>query len=130
MLRPHREETMPFNPGLGISDFRKLREQGADYVDKTDFISQVLAEPTEVMLFPRPRRFGKTMNLSTLRYFVEKRSDDLSHLFQDLAVWRDPIARAHFQRYPVLFITFKDIRTDTWESAFRAIRILLQELCR
>jgi hypothetical protein len=69
--------------------------------------------------FPRPRRFGKTLNLSALRYFVEKRPEDLSHLFQDLAVWNDPAARAHFQRYPVLFLTFKDIRADTWESTLR-----------
>ena len=121
---------MPFKPGLGISDFRMLREEGADYVDKTDFISQVLVEPTKVLLFPRPRRFGKTLNLSTLRYFVEKRQEDLSDLFKDLAVWRDPSARAHFQRYPVLYLTFKDIRAETWESTLRAIRILMQDLCR
>ncbi|HSN96862.1 MAG TPA: AAA family ATPase [Candidatus Nanopelagicales bacterium] len=121
---------MPFTPGLGISDFRELREAGADYVDKTDFIRQILADPTQVVLFPRPRRFGKTINLSALRYFVEKRPEDLSALFQDLAVWKDQEARGHFQRYPVLFLTFKDIRADTWESTFRSLRILLQELCR
>lgn len=121
---------MPFNPALGISDFRKLREEGAGYVDKTDFVSRVLSEPTEVTLFPRPRRFGKTLNLSALRYFIEKRPEDLSHLFQGLAVWNDPAARAHFQRYPVLFLTFKDIRADSWESTLRAIRLLLQDLCR
>ena len=49
--------------------------------------------------------------------------------FQDLAVWQHPGARAHFQRHPVLFLTFKDIRSDTWESTFRAIRLLLQDLC-
>ena len=119
---------MPFKPGLGISDFRKLREEGADYVDKTDFISQLLAEPTEVLLFPRPRRFGKTMNLSTLRYFVEKRPEDLSHLFQDLAVWRDPKARAHFQRHPVLFLTFKDIRADRYEVIQGTVTRMIQGL--
>lgn len=120
---------MSFNPALGISDFRMLREEGAGYVDKTDFVARVLDEPTQVTLFPRPRRFGKTLNLSALRYFVEKRTEDLSHLFQGLAVWSDPAARAHFQRYPVLFLTFKDIRADSWESTLRAIRLLLQDLC-
>ena len=67
---------MPFKPALGISDFRKLREEGAGYVDKTDFIAQLLEESTQVVLFPRPRRFGKTINLSALRYFLEKRPED------------------------------------------------------
>jgi len=119
---------MPFKPALGISDFRKLREEGAGYVDKTDFIAQLLDESTQVVLFPRPRRFGKTINLSALRYFLEKRPEDLSHLFHDLAVWQHPGARAHFQRHPVVFLSFKDIRADTWESAFRAIRLALQDL--
>jgi hypothetical protein len=119
---------MPFKPALGVSDFRKLREEGAGYVDKTDFIAQLLGESTQVVLFPRPRRFGKTINLSALRYFLEKRPEDLSHLFQDLAVWQHPGARAHFQRHPVLFLSFKDVRADTWESAFRAIRLALQDL--
>ena len=119
---------MPFKPALGISDFRKLREEGAGYVDKTDFIAQLLDESTQVVLFPRPRRFGKTINLSALRCFLEKRPEDLSHLFRDLAVWQDPGARAHFQRHPVLYLSFKDVRADSWESAFRAIRLALQDL--
>jgi hypothetical protein len=121
---------MPFKPALGVSDFRALREQGADYVDKTAFVSRLLSETAQVVLFPRPRRFGKTLNLSTLRYFLEKRPEDLTRLFQDLAVWTDLEARAHFQRYPVLFLSFKDIRADSWESTFRGIRALLQDLCR
>ncbi|HSN99306.1 MAG TPA: AAA family ATPase [Candidatus Nanopelagicales bacterium] len=121
---------MPFRPALGISDFRALREEGAGYIDKTRFIAQVLAEPTEVLLFPRPRRFGKTLNLSTMRYFLEKRPEDLSPLFEDLAIWRDPAARAHFQRYPVIFVSFKDVRSSTWESTFRFIQLVLQDLCR
>jgi hypothetical protein len=119
---------MTFKPALGISDFRKLREEGAGYVDKTELIAQILHESTQVVLFPRPRRFGKTINLSALRYFLEDRPEDLSHLFHDLAVWKDAGARAHFQRHPVLFLSFKDVRADTWEGAFRAIRLVLQDL--
>jgi len=54
---------MKFVPGIGLSDFRKLRESGAGDVDKTDWICQILQDQTEVLLFPRPRRFGKTLNL-------------------------------------------------------------------
>jgi hypothetical protein len=72
---------------IGISDFRKLREPGVIYVDKTDFVTQVLASRREVVLLPRPRRFGKTVNLSTVRYFVEKSKEDRTALFEGLAVW-------------------------------------------
>ena len=87
----------PVHLPLGISDFRKLRESGAVYVDKTDFITQVLATTKEVILVPRPRRFGKTLNLSTLRCFVEKSERDPSALFEGLAVWSSAAARAHFR---------------------------------
>jgi hypothetical protein len=54
---------MPFQPALGVSDFRKLRESGAGYVHMTAFFAELLAETSEVLLLPRPRRFGKTLHL-------------------------------------------------------------------
>ncbi|WP_437280640.1 AAA family ATPase [Sorangium sp. So ce375] len=119
---------MPFVRLLGQSDFRELRRAGAGYVDKTPFIGQLLADPAQVVLFPRPRRFGKTLNLSTLAYFLGKRDEDLSPLFQDLAVWSDPAAREHFQQYPALFLTFKDIKTLSYETTLEAIRTDVQRL--
>lgn len=119
---------MPFVPALGQSDFRMLREAGAGYVDKTAFIGQLLADPTQVVLFPRPRRFGKTLNVSALDYFLGRRDEDLSHLFQDLAVWRDAAARLHFQQHPVLFLTFKDVKALSYESTLGAIRVQIQRL--
>lgn len=83
---------------IGLSDFRKLREPGVVYIDKTDFVTQVLASRTEVMLVPRPRRFGKTVNLSTVRYFVEKSKEDRTALFEGLAVRDSAEARAYFPR--------------------------------
>ena len=73
------------------------------------------------------RRFGKTVNLSTLRYFVEKLSEDRSALFEGLSVWGSREARGHFQRYPVISLTFKDVKARTFDEAFRAIR---REICR
>lgn len=107
--------TSPPRPRLpiGMSDFRQLREPGILYVDKTDFITQVLAAPKAVVLVPRPRRFGKTVNLSTLRTFVEKTKEDASALFEGLSVWGSAEARAHFGRYPVISLTFKDIKART-----------------
>jgi hypothetical protein len=117
---------MPFRPALGVSDFRTLREAGAGYIDKTGFISTLLADPSQVFLFPRPRRFGKTLNLSTLGYFLARSDRDLAPLFADLSVWGDPGARAHFQRHPVVFLSFKDIKARTWAQTFQGIRLVLR----
>jgi Predicted AAA-ATPase/PD-(D/E)XK nuclease superfamily len=107
---------------IGISDFRQLRAQGCVYVDKTGFIVEVLESHTEVVLVPRPRRFGKTVNLSTMRYFLEASKEDRSGLFEGLAVWSSAAARAHFQRYPVIWLSFKDVKAGDFEGAFAAIR--------
>ncbi len=116
--------TSPPRPRLpiGMSDFRQLREPGILYVDKTDFITQVLAAPKAVVLVPRPRRFGKTVNLSTLRTFVEKTKEDASALFEGLSVWGSAEARTHFGRYPVISLTFKDIKARTFDEAFKSLR--------
>jgi len=109
---------------IGLSDFRMLREQGAWYVDKTALLVGVLDSATQVFLFPRPRRFGKTLNLSTLRYFVDKPVQpwDATPLYKDLAVWRSEAARAHFQRYPTIAMSFKDVKERTWEATWAGIR--------
>jgi hypothetical protein len=98
---------MKFRPAIGESDFRSIRDRGAGYVDKTNFISEVLDDMNPVLLFPRPRRFGKTLNMSTLGYFLRRSDEDLTHLFEGLAVSRDPQAMKHFQRYPTVSVTFK-----------------------
>lgn len=81
---------MEFVAPIGISDFRKLRAQGRSYVDKTACIARMLAAPAEVLLFPRPRRFGKTLLLTTLQAFVERGSDDRGDLFAGLAICAGP----------------------------------------
>lgn len=101
---------------LGRSDFASLRSDGGLYVDKSSFISEVLSRPPDIQLYPRPRRFGKTMGLSMLRYFLE-RGEDRSGLFSDLSIWQNPDARKHFGRYPVIYLTFKDIKHTTWAEA-------------
>jgi hypothetical protein len=114
---------------IGVSDFRKLREQGLTYVDKSYLVRDVLDKGAEALLLPRPRRFGKTLNLSMLRCFFEKRDEDLSGLFSDLAIWQAGEAyRAHFQRYPVVFITFKDVKDTTWDQAWEVIKEKIRAL--
>lgn len=119
---------MKLRAPIGISDFRTLRQADATYVDKTRFITGVLTTTTQALLFPRPRRFGKTLNLSALRYFLERTEEDRSALFQGLAVWDEPGARAHFARHPVLFVTFKDVKYGDWAQTQEAIADLLARL--
>jgi hypothetical protein len=106
---------------IGLSDFRSLRQGGLAYVDKSGLIDDVLLEGAQVLLAPRPRRFGKTLNLSMLRYFFEKSESDVRPLFDGLAVASSKIAWAHFQRYPVLFMSFKDVKPTSWEHCFEGI---------
>ncbi|MFM7201246.1 MAG: AAA family ATPase, partial [Myxococcota bacterium] len=86
---------MGFRPGLGKSDFLRLRRDKLDLIDKSYLISELVEDSAEIVLFPRPRRFGKTTNLSMLRYFFEQSDDDRSDLFADLEVWQDEQARKH-----------------------------------
>src|SRR5215468_475746 len=109
---------------IGLDDFRTLREQDLAYVDKSHLIRELLdARGVQVVLLPRPRRFGKTLNLSMLRYFFEKRDEDLSHLFEGLSIWQAGEAyRAHFQRYPVIFLTLKGSKHDTFDACWAGLR--------
>jgi len=118
---------------IGISDFRELREKRLVYVDKTGLIVELLDHAgSKVLLLPRPRRFGKTLALSMLRYFFERRDEDLSGLFEGLEVWRAGDGyRRHFRRYPVVFLTFRDVKTSTFEACraelYGKIQVLFRE---
>lgn len=122
---------MTFRSPLGTSDFRALREQNLSFIDKSNFISEFLDSTQQVLLLPRPRRFGKTLNLSMLRSFLEHNQPPLHHFFEDLHVFRCPNAslyRQHFQQHPVVFITFKDLKAGNLELAQSAIHELIRNL--
>lgn len=121
---------MAFRTPIGIDDFQNLRQKGATYVDKSAFIREVM-DAAEVLLITRPRRFGKTLNLSMLRYFFERSDEDRSALFEDLAVWQDVEMRAHFQRHPVVALTLKGVKAATFEEMIdRMGRLLAEETAR
>jgi hypothetical protein len=118
---------------LGISDYRELRRSGYSYVDKTAFAADVLAGDAKVLLFPRPRRFGKTLNISMLQAFLDRAGDDTTDIFEDTAVWswNDGQAKEHFKRYPVISLSFKDVKGKDWEEIWQFIRDTVQrELVR
>ena len=110
---------------IGISDFKKLRDEGYAYVDKTLLVQEIIEKGTEVALIPRPRRFGKTLNLSMLRYFFEKGKKDTSYLFNDLNIWKNEKYRAMQGQFPVVFISLKDVKHFSLEKTLAAFRKLL-----
>ena len=98
------------------------------YVDKTLLIKDFLDQKPLVSLFTRPRRFGKTLNMDMLRVFFERTDTDTSRYFTDKAIWKcEEEYRSHQGKYPVIFLTFKDVKFDTWEATIEKIRALLQE---
>jgi hypothetical protein len=117
---------MSQKPPIGYSDFRELRENGRLYIDKSGLIADVIKDPAQVILFPRPRRFGKTLNLSMLRYFLEMRYEDLSSLFENLEIWRDTGAREHFQRHPTIFVTFKNVHAHSYSDTLEGVREVIR----
>ena len=112
-------------PPVGYSDFKNLREQELYYVDKTLLIKKIWENPSQVLLFPRPRRFGKTLNLSMMRYFFEKTEDSNADLFEGLFISGRPEIMAHQGRYPLIYLTFKDVKEMTWENCLYQLRLLL-----
>ena len=107
---------------IGISDYR-LASSEYYYIDKTIMIKDFIDERPMVSLFTRPRRFGKTLNMDMLRTFFEKTDEDTSVYFKDKKIWACGKKYRDYQgKYPVIFITFKDIKFDTWEETFDAIK--------
>jgi hypothetical protein len=112
-------------PPIGVSDFKKLREEERYYVDKSLLIQKVWESGADILLLPRPRRFGKTLNLSMLRYFFEKTEDSNADLFDGLFISERAEIMAHQGRYPLIYLTFKDVKAMTWENCLYQLRLLL-----
>ena len=110
---------------IGVSDF-KIATTGYYYVDKTLLIRDFLDTRPMVSLFTRPRRFGKTLNMDMLRVFFEKTQEDTSIYFKDKLIWQCGNAyTCHQGQYPVIFLTFKDVKCLTWKETFQKIRKLI-----
>lgn len=112
---------------IGISDYVRAQSEYY-YVDKTLLIKEFLDQKPLVSLFTRPRRFGKTLNMDMLRVFFEISDEDTGKYFADKAIWKcGDEYRSHQGKYPVIFLTFKDVKFDSWEATIDKIRGLLQE---
>ena len=111
---------------VGISDYRKASSEYY-YVDKTLMIRDFLEEMPMVMLFTRPRRFGKTLNMDMLRTFFEKTDEDTSVYFINRKIWTcGEKYRKHQGKYPVIFLSFKDVKCATWEETYHMITMLIR----
>ncbi|MEJ8553124.1 AAA family ATPase [Tepidibacter sp. Z1-5] len=113
---------------IGISDFKKLITEGHYYVDKSLFIKEIIDDGSEVILIPRPRRFGKTLNMSILKYFFENTKVDNKYLFKDLKINEFKEIMDTQGKYPVIYITFKDIKFSNWEDCNNGIKTLISSL--
>ena len=107
---------------VGIEDFERIINEDYYYVDKTMLIEELLINRAPVTLFTRPRRFGKTLNMSMIRYFFDvKNKEENRKLFENLKIYNSEYMSEQ-GKYPVIFISLKDLRGDTWEKCFENLK--------
>ena len=115
---------------IGREDFKEIRENSFYYVDKTKYIEELLLDGTQVKLFCRPRRFGKTLSMSTLRYFFDiKNGEENRKLFDGLYISNSPMMSEQ-GKYPVIFITMKGVSNSNFKEAFERIADKVSTLYR
>ena len=122
---------MDFKVGVGKSDFAALRESGNYYVDKTELIYELVHDTdNEVTLFTRPRRFGKTLMMSMMENFFSVRKDSRA-IFEGLAITEhEDFCKEWMNQYPVLFISFKDAESETYDVAYAKLVTIIADVCK
>ena len=114
--------------GIGVEDFSEVIKENCYYIDKTKWIGEILEDKSKIKLFTRPRRFGKTLNMSMLKYFFDiENKEENRKLFSGLDIEKSEYMSEQGQ-YPVIFISLKSIKAKTWEEAIQEIRLLVLEL--
>ena len=113
---------------IGVSDFKKIIEGDFYYFDKTKFIEEIIKDGSEVKLFARPRRFGKTLNMSMLKYFFDvENKEENKEIFKGLYIEKTDAFKEQGQ-YPVIFLSLKDLKALTWEQMEKAIKSAISRL--
>lgn len=113
---------------LGESDFKSIIEKDDYFVDKTLIIKEFLEDGSKIILTPRPRRFGKTLNLSMIKYFVEKNDENNRHLFNNLLIEKEENIMKKQGIYPTIYLTFKDEKHREFESFIGNMKIHLSKM--
>ena len=116
--------------GLGYQDFRRMREDHIFYIDKTDFIKEWWEYSDMVTLITRPRRFGKTLNLSMAECFFSNRSANRGDLFEGLSIWQSEEYRNMQGTYPVIFLSFAPIKTGRIDEIKAALKQIVADVYR
>ena len=113
---------------VGIEDFERIINEDYYYVDKTMLIEELLINRAPVTLFTRPRRFGKTLNMSMLRYFFDvKDKEENKKLFENLKIYNSEYMSEQ-GKYPVIFVSLKDLKEDTWEECLESIKDIMYKI--
>ena len=113
---------------IGVENFKEIITNNCYYVDKTKFIEKILNDGSKIKLFTRPRRFGKTLNMSTIKHFFDiKNNEENRKLFNNLDIEKSVYIKEQGQ-YPVIFISMKGIKDITWEEAKSSLKILISKL--
>ncbi|MEI3326934.1 MAG: AAA family ATPase [Thomasclavelia sp.] len=110
----------------GTENFKEFIDHDYCYVDKSDFIESALSD--KVVLFTRPRRFGKTLNMSMLQYFLSIKEKDNAYLFNGLNITKNQEIMKYQNKYPVIFMTFKDMKNNTFNRQLSVFSILIRDL--
>lgn len=112
---------------IGIQDFEELRRKGCFYIDKTDFIREWWETDDSVTLITRPRRFGKTLNMSMLEHFFSIEYKEQVELFQGLSIWKDRKYQALQGTYPVISLSFAAVKESCFSEARKSICRIIAE---
>ena len=113
---------------VGIEDFERIVREDYYYVDKTRLIEELLINRAPVTLFTRPRRFGKTLNMSMIKYFFDvKNKEENKKLFENLKIYNSEYMSEQ-GKYPVIFISLKDLKGDTWEECLKRLKLFIFDL--
>ena len=110
----------------GIENFKTMIDKNAYYVDKTNLIADILNE--QVVLYTRPRRFGKTLNMSMLYYFFSIKEKENAYLFNDLYISKNKEALEHQNKYPTIFISLKEMKNLTFDAQISSFSSIIYEL--
>ena len=113
------------NVGIGKQNYAALRENECFYVDKTSFIKEWWASQDDVTLITRPRRFGKTLNMSMLNCFFSNQYAGRGDLFEGMSVWEDEEYRELQGTYPVIFLSFADVKQNNYIDAVAKVKNII-----
>ena len=114
--------------GIGVEDFSEVIKENCYYIDKTKWIGEILEDKSKIKLFTRPRRFGKTLNMSMLKYFFDiENKEENKKLFNDLYIKNSKYISEQ-GKYPVIYISFKDLKAKNWEASIFKLKNQLKDL--